>query len=61
MEELERHVIDSMLLMRDYLEEPLRNQPMSIDAFEPTEETRRCRRCSFLDICEYGQRDEAVS
>jgi len=61
MEELERHVIDSMLLMRDYLEEPLRNQPLSIEAFEPTEETRRCRRCPFLEICEYGNRNEAVS
>lgn len=61
MEELERHVVDSMLLMRDYLEEPLRNQPMSINAFEPTDEVRRCRRCPYLDICEYGRREEAVS
>ncbi|MGG0812838.1 PD-(D/E)XK nuclease family protein [Paenibacillus alvei] len=61
MEELERHVVDSMLLMRDYLEEPLRNQPMSIDAFEPTDEVKRCRRCPYLDICEYGRREEAVS
>lgn len=61
MEVLERHVIDSMLFMRNYLEEPLCNQPLSIEAFEPTDQVKRCHRCPYLDICEYGRRDEAVS
>ncbi|MCE5168614.1 PD-(D/E)XK nuclease family protein [Paenibacillus profundus] len=61
MAELERHVVTSIQLMRDYLAEPAINRPLSVDSFEPTENARRCRRCAFLEICEYGQRSEDTS
>ncbi|UHA74958.1 PD-(D/E)XK nuclease family protein [Paenibacillus sp. 481] len=54
MSELEEHVVGSIVAMQSVLADPKANVPLPMEAFEPTEDRRRCRRCSYQEICEYA-------
>lgn len=47
-----RRILDSVSAMRTYLEDPLRNAALPREGFPLVEDTRRCPRCPFFELCE---------
>jgi CRISPR/Cas system-associated exonuclease Cas4 (RecB family) len=47
-----RRILDSVGAMRSYLADPVRNAPLPKEEFPLTDDTRRCPRCPFFELCE---------
>ncbi|MCG7408584.1 PD-(D/E)XK nuclease family protein [Paenibacillus sp. ACRRX] len=52
MNELAAYVETSIAKMRHYLSDTAANAPKSIMDFEVTDDERKCRRCSYREMCE---------
>lgn len=52
MEHLVAYAEASIAAMRSYLEDPKLNAPKAREAFEVTDDERKCRRCPFREMCE---------
>lgn len=52
MEHLISYVETSIAGMRSYLNDSALNEPKPMEAFEVTDDERKCRRCAFREMCE---------
>ncbi len=56
-----QRVRDSVIAMRAYLVDPVRNEAMPRDRFPLVEDTRHCPRCPFFELCEDELEDRGVA